>query len=94
METTEPAFVAGTLAWCNERRDEQGMEALDRLPKGKVMDPLSCPCGAATGLFVGRGYWGEDEESCLEKKRPVPKDVLEFTNAFDDYLLPQYVEPD
>lgn len=58
----DPAFVKGTLEWCNIRRAEQGKEPLDRLPKGFRQSPASCPCGAASGVIVGSTVWITEEE--------------------------------
>jgi hypothetical protein len=84
--TAEPAFVAATLAWCNEIRAGKGMEPLERLPKGARKNPMSCPCGAATGLYVKSYRYGDDHLGAL----PLPNAVIEFVAAFDLGVLPQY----
>ncbi len=89
-EALEPGFVAETLAWCNERRAEKGMEPLDRLPKGDREDPASCPCGKATGLWVDNRTFGPTQS--LHQANPLPQEVIEFVEAFDGGDLPQYDE--
>jgi hypothetical protein len=84
----EPWFVAKTLEWCNEIRVEKGQEPLERLPKGEREDPWSCPCGAATGLYVGNTTCGMSPED----GHPLPGAVVEFVKAFDNRELPQYDE--
>ena len=83
----EPAYVAATLAWCNERRTEQSKEPLHRLPKGKRNDGDSCPCGKATEMFVG-----DVCASFKEKMISTPAKVADFIHAFDEGRLPQYDE--
>lgn len=84
--TGEPAFVAETLAWCNTIRAEKGQPPLDRLPKGIKMDVRSCPCGAATGMYVGLDLYGLTDYDA----EVLPDAVSEFVAAFDAGLLPQY----
>ncbi len=99
-ERKEPAFVKGTLKWCNKKRKEKGLEPMDRLPRGKPMDGNSCPCGKATGLYVGaHGFaetLGEYEEHSefngLPMKMRTPQSVQEFVAEFDCGRLPQYEE--
>jgi hypothetical protein len=84
----EPEFVAETLAWCNDIRADQGREPLKRLPKGKIQDPFSCPCGEATGLEVDyRVAYGRDGGVVCD----LPLAVQRFVVAFDNCELPQYV---
>lgn len=85
---SEPAFVAETLAWCNEMRAVKGMEPLDVLPKGRRYDGASCPCGAATGLHVERFNAFEGLSLFCE----LPAAVRSFVDAFDNGNLPQYEE--
>lgn len=92
----DPDFVAGTLAWCNEIRAEQGKEPLDRLPRGHVSDPASCPCGLATGMYVDAdSYIPKDQfpaGSQWDENAPrLPTDVMLFVEAFDEIQLPQYI---
>lgn len=89
---SEPSCVAGTLKWCNERRKEKGQKPLDRLPKGAQGDPLSCPCGKATGLSVGTKYYSEFPLTKYDLLIELPVDVLEFVDHFDRGDLPQYLE--
>jgi hypothetical protein len=88
---SEPAFVAATLAWCNERRAERGKKPLKKLPKGRRMDAKSCPCGAATDLTVySIGFGPPGSLPSLGELRPLPKSVSAFVSAFDNGELPQY----
>lgn len=89
---SEPSCVAGTLAWCNARRKEKGQKPLDKLPKGKQGDPLSCPCGKATGLNVGSRYYTEVPFTKYSPLAPVNDDVYAFVRLFDRGKLPQYEE--
>lgn len=90
----EPAFVAETLAWCNERRAEKGDAPLDRLPKGTPLDGYSCPCGAACGFYVGSSYWGKNKKAVLYgdaySRTILPIAVSKFVYALDEGQLPQY----
>ncbi len=89
----EPEYVAGTLAWCNEIRKTKGKEPLQRLPKGKPMDGHSCPCGKATGVYVGAIGWAETEHDYNYKQHKyVPTCVMDFVAEFDMGRLPQYAE--
>jgi hypothetical protein len=95
-ETQEPHYVKDTLDWCNERRKEQGKEPLKKLPKGKIGDGYTCPCGKATGLYVGTRGWDVTQEEYDDSyggpnfKRN-PESVKEFVRAFDQCKLPQYL---
>jgi hypothetical protein len=86
--SAEPAFVAETLQWCNERRAEKGLGPLDRLPKGDRTNVMTCPCGTASGTMVGKTawWWPEDDGTVA----PLPEAVASFVDAFDDGRLPQY----
>jgi hypothetical protein len=87
----EPTYVAETLAWCNERRAEQGKKPLKKLPKGYKADGRSCPCGKATGLFVSMYYYCKhDEINAAFTHRRLPSAVSNFVIAFDNGKLPQY----
>lgn len=90
--TTEPAFVAETLAWCNERRAEKSMEPLEKLPKGKKGDSSTCPCGAATGLYVYEDFYTTSRPMHRADRVDTPLCVIEFVSAFDNGDLPQYDE--
>ncbi len=89
----EPAYVAETLAWCNRQRKKQGKGPLKKLPKGRRGDPTSCPCGAATGLYVfvdeAEHY---DAGSGDRIYVPINRFVKDFVLNFDSGLLPQYVK--
>lgn len=95
--SADPEFVQGTLDWCNKRRVADGKEPLDRLPKGTRGDGRSCPCGQASGLYVGARGWktGDEMEAAIGGWRPLPQPVVEFVEAFDNGELPQYdIDPD
>lgn len=95
-------LVAATLQWCNERRTDNGLEALKDLPKGIIGDGKSCPCGRACGYFVGyKAYFAvvDDPRGSSEgfgvydrknKLGDVPSDVEKFARAFDERQFPQY----
>lgn len=80
-------IIEGTLDWCNEKRMQGGLELLDELPKGRKDDGYSCPCGAATQLYVGNTTYGDEEENC---NYPLPEVVEEFVALFDRGILPQF----
>lgn len=88
---SEPQYVAETLAWCNKRRAETGMKPLERLPKGQRGNARSCPCGAATGLYVHAASFRESRDPDAQRW-PIPRAVTEFVTAFDGGRLPQYEE--
>ena len=88
MKKPEPKYVAATLKWCNARRKEQGKKPLKRMPKGKIWEPDSCPCGKAAKLYVSVRVWGFQGEKCYDKF--LPRRVRAFVKAFDAGKLPQY----
>jgi hypothetical protein len=94
MDRTE--IIQGTLDWCNERRKEQGMVTLSDLPLGKRFDGSSCPCGKATGLYVGYSDYYEryDFDADMPYKRLgfIPICVGTFANQFDRGEFPEYEE--
>jgi hypothetical protein len=96
MNTTkEPAFVAETLAWCNSHRVKQGKKPLKRLPKGKIHEADSCPCGKATGLWVYVIDYSQQPFYAprdLRATKPLPESVKKFVKAFDAGLLPRYIQ--
>src|SRR4051812_33017599 len=81
----EPKYVEETLRWCNARRKERGKSPLDRLPKGERTKGESCPCGAATGLFVtlAHAYVREEISLILDEgsKIDLPRSVQRFVKA-------------
>jgi hypothetical protein len=82
------------MSSCNERRKEQGKKPLKKIPKGKLYDPLSCPCGIASGLKVGVGLWASDLDKILARNphaKLTPECVRQFVHAFDTGKLPQYI---
>lgn len=86
--SAEPPYVGETLAWCNERRVERGKKPLKKLPKGERGDGASCPCGKATGLWVGQDIYKTAIYS--PTLGHIPRPVHDFVVAFDDGELPQY----
>lgn len=84
--------VAGTLRWCNDRRLDKGLNPLNDLPKGSRSDPLSCPCGKATGLWVGMNSWGDDQKAARQTRHQLPPEVRQFVVYFDNGYIPQYDE--
>ena len=62
MSLSNEQVIQGTLDWCNIRREEQGKEPLEEMPKGSRQNPLDCPCGVASGVAVGSSIWVTAEE--------------------------------
>lgn len=81
----EPKYVAETLAWCNSLRKKDGKPPLKRMPKGRKMDPSSCPCGKACGWDVFTTFAARNKVRVL-----MPESVIDFVAAFDNGRLPQY----
>ena len=89
----EPLYVWLCLEWCNEKRAQKGLEPLKFLPKGRISDPLSCPCGAATGLNVGSGtYHFPVPLGAVPEYHDLPEAVRVFVSQFDAGHLPQYID--
>lgn len=83
------------LNWCNELRKQRGIEPpLDSLPKGLQRDGYSCPCGAATGVFVGCAEWAPTKEDHIAYRscEPTPECVKEFVPRFDEGEFPELVD--
>jgi len=94
-DASDEEVIEACLAWCNERRAEQGKEPLTELPKGRRSDPGSCPCGDATGLRVfscayGDPYGSQFISEMIEKGQTLPLLVREFVNRFDSGQFPQF----
>lgn len=93
---SDEEVAAGCLAWCNERREEQGLEALDELPKGRPAHPKSCPCGTATGLevfstaYARAGQNFESYSQLQDEGQGNPDIVREFIRRFDAGGLIRY----
>lgn len=87
---TPKNLIAGTLDWCNKRRAEQGQEPLTELPVGRRMDPETCPCGEATGLYVEKFLASESKQAwaCGEGES-LPYVVRCFIHAFDRGEIPE-----
>lgn len=91
-------IVKETLGWCNSIRKEKGLEPLDDLPKGAREDMVSCPCGAATGVAVGRFYYYKTEHDGMmditergdKSIGPLPQAVIDFVEGFDNKHFPEY----
>lgn len=78
------------LEWCNKIRAERGKLPLNELPKGFKADGYSCPCGLATGVFVGCFGWGEtQEEYNSSRSKSIPSSVREFVPRFDMGEFPE-----
>jgi len=92
MKTPKYLLFQGVLEWCNEIRKERGINPpLEELPKGIQMDGYSCPCGKATGVFVGTVGWAKTKEaySLVPYSNPIPMIVQEFVPRFDDGEFPE-----
>jgi len=91
MRTPKYLLFHQVLEWCNKIRTERGKEPLDALPKGKRNDGNSCPCGTATGIFVGCMGWAETKhnyDNHINSKRNVSA-VAEFVPRFDSGEFPE-----
>lgn len=93
METYE-VVIKSCLAWCNEKRKEYGKEPLTDLPKGRIGDPRSCPCGTATGLYVSRTLYSPVDEygNRTGSFHTLPREVTRFIELFDEGSIPELVE--
>lgn len=84
-------IIQSTLDWCNELRAKQGLEALTELPKGRLRDPFSCPCGSATNYYVGfeaARFLGSVADAFVDIN--LPEVVRKFVVLFDNGQLPQF----
>lgn len=80
-----------TLEWCNKQRDRKNMKPLEELPKGKVGDPESCPCGKATNMDVG--FTDAVDYSIVPAfKTLLPPDVMGFVHHFDNEEIPELID--
>jgi hypothetical protein len=89
--------IRRTLEWCNRQRAAKGMAPLLDIPRGRKNEGASCPCGAATGLFVGLStYWDYSGRLRGTPGQPLelPESVKAFVRLFDAGELPQYLELD
>lgn len=93
---TDDKIIQGTLDWCNEQRAKKGLCPLASLPRGKRTDPISCPCGEATGRWVTSEYCyaladlGPVLGPDYDTKEPIPWAVSEFVRLFDNGWFPQF----
>jgi hypothetical protein len=85
----EPEYVALTLRWCNGLRKKNGKKPLKKLPRGRMFEATSCPCGKATGAIVGYGFYDFNGKEGI-----IPYSVRQFVDAFDDGRFPQYQLPE
>jgi len=85
-------ITEATLAWCNDRRTEQDKEPLADLPLGTQEDPTSCPCGAATGLYVDWDFYVvlDANGDKTEEVHELPHEVQDFVKYFDAGQYPEY----
>lgn len=96
MNSFREAAIQGTLAWCNQKRAEKNQAPLLTLPRGKRVDPATCPCGSATGLWVsGSGYSYEIIDVAVltidyDTREWLPQAVQDFVDLFDHGHLPQF----
>lgn len=101
-DTYLTSIIEATLSWCNEMRAQMGMELLQELPKGTRYNGYSCPCGQATGLFVGRiaafteepdGGEPSPEDFPIHKNFvcELPEEVKKFVNLFDFGDIPELI---
>ena len=91
MKTPKYLLFHQVLEWCNKIRTERGKEPLAELPKGIQMDGYSCPCGKATGVYVGTvGYaLTKQEYNLFPHRNQLPIPVQEFVPRFDDGEFPE-----
>lgn len=81
------------LVWCNEIRAKQKKEPLIDLPKGKIADPESCPCGKATGLYVSAfAYYSPMQLGHMDFHGNLPQLVRDFVYLFDSRQYPDLIE--
>jgi hypothetical protein len=93
MKAENQDCVKETLAWCNKQRVKQGKALLKRLPKGKQRDPLSCPCGEATGLKIGLSrYVPANQVLLIGAGKPLPAAVIRFVDLFDKGYFPEFIK--
>ena len=83
------ARIDATLKWCNRIRAKDGKKPLKKLPKGERYNGSSCPCGSASGYFVGRSNYKKNAWSD-EILGTLPAMVTDFTRLFDHGFLPQF----
>lgn len=85
---TDEELKEGTLKWCNEIRAETNKEPITELPKGKLGDPKTCPCGTATGTLVNLVTFRYHPD---DNAKPLPQVVIDFVNRFDGGYFPELV---
>lgn len=101
-EAEKERLIQGTLDWCNHIRAQENKPQLTKLPKGKIRDGESCPCGKATDLYVGRTVFlpiKEHRQAIVRNSPPkisdgekLPRVVQEFITQFDKQEFPELIE--
>ena len=94
-KTPRYTLFQAVLDWCNSIRTAKNLEPLDYLPKGVKTDGYSCPCGKATGVFVGCSGWAdtkEDYDSYPRIGHPNTDAVAEFVERFDNGEFPELIQ--
>lgn len=88
MTTTTMGFVAETLAWCNDRRREKGMEPLGRLAARTGLRVVAFTQGHLRGQLVPLlGLPVVPVRAVVDVK---PEAVALFVQEFDGGALPEY----
>lgn len=93
-QTPKKTLFQQVLEWCNQIRAEKGQEPLACLPKGVQKDGNSCPCGTATGVYVGCTGWANSQNEynfAFERRKPLSDAVSEFVPRFDDGEFPELI---
>jgi hypothetical protein len=83
--------VKAAIEWCNEIREKNGQEPVSDLPKGRIRDPDTCPCGQLTGTKVFEEVYFERAEIKGTMRR-LPQEVTDFVRKFDRGEYPQYIK--
>ena len=94
--TPKEILFPKVLEWCNAVRFTKGLAPLDELPKGVQKDGYSCPCGSATGVFVGSWGWAQTKELYGNTATSFPNTdaVAEFVPRFDSGEFPELIAND
>ena len=90
MKTPKYLLFHQVLEWCNKIRTDRGKPVLDALPQGYPNNGYSCPCGEATGVFVGCQGWANTQiEYDNLDILTFPLAVGEFVERFDGGEFPE-----
>jgi hypothetical protein len=95
MNTPKYILFQEVLEWCNLIRKQKDKEPLNELPKGVQKDGNSCPCGKATGVYVGCTGYAETQNAYnfdFERRKQIPDAVREFVPRFDDGEFPELID--